>query len=49
MHAVVDGGDEAPEERMRLVRFAQELGMELGRQEVGMVGQLDDFHQLAVG
>ena len=42
------GGDEAFEQRMRLVRLAQEFRMELAGQEERMARQFDDFHQLAV-
>ena len=44
----VRGGDETLEQRMRLVRLAQEFRMELAGDEKRMVLQLDDFHQLAV-
>ena len=45
----VRGGDEALEQRMRLVRLALEFGMKLAGDEERMVRQFDDFHQLAVG
>ena len=40
--------DEALEQRMRLVRLALELGMELAGDEERVVRQFDDLHQLAV-
>src|ERR1035437_776852 len=43
------GGDEACEQRVRLVRLAAELGMELAPNEERVLGQLDDLHQLPVG
>jgi len=45
MRALVCGGDEAFEERVRLVRLAAELGMELAPDEEWMIGQFDDLHQ----
>ena len=44
----VGGGNEALEERVRLVRFAQKFGVKLAGNEERMVRQFDDFHQLAV-
>ena len=49
VNGLVRGGDEAFEQRMRLVRLAHEFRVELARHKKGMVFQLDDFHQLAVG
>lgn len=48
VHLLVRGGDEAFEERMRLVRLAQELGMKLARNKEGMTRQFDDLHQLPI-
>ena len=45
----VRGGDEALEQRVRLVRLAAELGMKLARDEERMLRQLDDLHQPPVG
>ena len=45
---LVRGGDEALEQRMRLVRLAQKFRMELAGDEKRMVLQLDDFDQFAV-
>src|SRR5262245_38979207 len=39
------GADESTEERMTVPRRRGELRMELRREEPGVVGQLDDFHQ----
>src|SRR5579859_1652658 len=44
----VGGGDEAFEQRMRLVRFAQKFRVELSGDEEWMVRQFDDFHELTV-
>ena len=49
MDLLVRGGDEAFEERVRLVRFAQKFRVELAGNEKRVVLQLDDFHELAVG
>ena len=46
---LVAGVDEAEEERMRLQGLGFELGMELAAEEVGVVGQLDDFDVGSVG
>src|SRR5216684_2611984 len=47
--ALVERGfDEAGEQRVRLERLRFELGMVLHADEPGMVGDLDDFRQLAV-
>ena len=40
---------EALEQRMRLVRLGLELGMELAGEEPGVIAQLDQFDELAVG
>src|SRR5688572_365781 len=46
---VAQGGlHESGEQRVRLERLRLELGMELHRYIVRMVGQLDDLHELAV-
>ena len=42
------GGDEVAEEGVRAVGAGLQLGVELGAQE-GVVAQLDDLHQAAVG
>src|SRR4051794_23009251 len=42
------GGDEVAEQRMGPGRLALELGVELHGQEPGVIGQLDDLHELAV-
>src|SRR5690348_7757179 len=44
----VGRGDEALEQRMRLVGFALKFRVKLAGDEEGVIGQLDDFHQLAV-
>ena len=49
MNVMVAGGDEAAEERVRAVGFAQELRVELAGEVEGMFLQLDHFHELAVG
>ena len=43
------GLDKAFEERMRLVRFALELGVILAGQKIRMVLQLDQFRECAIG
>ena len=48
MNLLVRRRDETFEQRMRLVRLAQEFRMELARDEKRMVLQLDHFHQFAV-
>ena len=40
--------DKAFKQRMRLVGFTLKLGMELARNEEGMVGMFDDFHQFTI-
>jgi len=50
LHLVLERGlDEPVKERMRLVRLGEELRVELAREEVGMVLQLDEFGKIAVG
>ena len=49
MDVLVRGGDEAFEQWMRLVRLAQEFGMELAGEEERVGGDFDHFHQLAMG
>src|SRR5689334_6813951 len=49
VNLVVRRGDEALEERMGLVRLALEFGMKLAGNEEGVVLQLDDLDELAVG
>ena len=49
VNLLVRRGDEAFEERMRLVRLAQKLGMKLARKVERMGGEFDDFHELAIG
>ena len=49
MNVLVRGGNETFEQRMRLVRLAHEFRMELARDIKRMMGEFDDFHQLAVG
>src|SRR5262245_600335 len=46
--ALLGRPDKAFKHRMRLVWFTLKFGMELARNEEGMVGMLDDFHQFAV-
>ena len=46
---LVRGGDEASEQRMRLVRLALKFRMELARHKKRMVLQFDDLDELAVG
>lgn len=48
MNELVRGGDEPFEQRMRLVRLAQELRMELARQKERVILQFDDFNQLSI-
>src|SRR5450432_4211834 len=48
MDVLVRGGDEALEQRVRLVWLAQKFRMELARNEERMIRQFDDFHKLAV-
>src|SRR5437870_12366302 len=50
-HALVRqrGLDERGEERMRLPRARAELRVELPGHEPGVIRQLDDLHQLALG
>ena len=43
------GGDETPEQRVRLVRLAQKLGMKLAGQVERVILQLDHLDELAVG
>ena len=45
---LVSRPDKALEQRMRLMRFTLELGMKLARDEKGMLGMFDDFHQLSI-
>src|SRR5256885_971860 len=49
VNLLVRRGDEGFEQRMRLVRLAQELRVKLAREEKRVVRQLDDFDELAVG
>ena len=49
VNVLVRGGDEALEQRMRLVRLAQELRMELARNEERVILQFDDLNKLVVG
>src|SRR6266566_5164134 len=49
MNVGVGGADETLEQRMGLVRFAAEFGMELAGDEERVVWQLDYFDQVAVG
>src|SRR5262249_49445476 len=49
MNILMRGRDEAFEERMRLVRLAQEFRMKLACEEIGMVVQFDHFHEFAIG
>ena len=49
MDVLVRGGDEAFEQRMRLVRLALKFRMELARHEKRMVFQFDDLDEFAVG
>ena len=46
---LVCGGDEAFEQRMRLVRLALKFRMELARHKKRMVLQFDDLDELAIG
>jgi hypothetical protein len=43
------GGDEAFEQRMRLVGLALEFGVELAAEEEGMGRHFDEFDQFVVG
>ena len=43
------GGDEAGEERVRVVRLGLELGMELRADEERMIRQFDDFDEAFLG
>ena len=46
---VLHGGfDEAVEKRMRVVRLAEELRVELAGDEVGVRGQFDDLGEIAL-
>ena len=49
MDVLVRGSDETLEQRMRLVRLAQEFRVELARDEKWMVFQFDDLDEFAVG
>src|SRR5256885_11296668 len=49
MHSDVGGGDEAFEERVWLVGFAVEFGMELAGDEEGVFRYFDDFDEFAIG
>src|SRR3972149_4920117 len=50
MPPVLEGGlDEGGEERMGLPRPGAQLRMELAGHEPGMVGELDDLHELLLG
>src|ERR1039458_9003745 len=49
MDALVRGGDETLEQRVRLVRLAQKFGMKLARDEKRMIIQLDHLDQFSVG
>src|SRR6188508_3705638 len=42
------GAHKSEEKRMRAMRPALELGVELARDEIGMVGDLDDLHQASI-
>lgn len=48
MNVLMCGGNKAFEQRMRLMRFAQELGMELARKVERMIFEFDNFHEFAV-
>ena len=48
MDELVRGGDEALEQRMRLVRFAQEFRVKLAGQKKRMVGQFNQLDEFAV-
>ena len=45
----VSGGDESLEKRMRLIRFALELGMELAGHEERMILEFDDLNEFSIG
>src|ERR1039458_455529 len=49
MNILVSGGDETLEQRMRLVRFAQEFRVKLARQKKRMVFEFDHLDQFSVG
>src|SRR6266481_1189079 len=49
MNPRVGGGNEAFEERMRLMGLAVEFGMELARDKERVFWQFDDFDQFAIG
>ena len=49
MNVFVTGGHEAFEKRMRFGRFTLEFRVELAGDVKGMVTQLNDFYELAVG
>ena len=49
MDMLVRGGDKTLEQRMRLVRLAQELRMILACQKERMVLEFDHFDELAIG
>ena len=49
MQLRVGRGDECFEQRVRLVRFALEFGMELAGDEKGMLRYFDHLDQFAVG
>src|ERR1044071_1448373 len=49
MRVGVGGGNETAEERVGLVWFAVEFGVELAGDEERMLGQFNDLDQLAVG
>ncbi len=48
MDVLMCGGDEAFEQRMRLMRLAQKFRVELARDKERMVFEFDHFHELAV-
>jgi hypothetical protein len=47
--AAEGGGDQAHEHWLGVQRPAGELGVELGADEVGVVGQLEDLHDRLLG
>ncbi len=49
MNAGVAGSDEPAKERVRGIRFAQELGVELAGDVEGMVLQFHQFHEFSIG
>lgn len=49
MDVLMRGGDEALEQRMRLVRLALKFRMKLARDKKRMVFQFDDLDEFAVG